>query len=244
MKNRVGETYLTNEGYKITIIEYLRTNNCTIQFENGAILKEKHYSNIKKGKIKNIYHKSVFNIGFLGEGAYKTCIDSKDTKEYTTWKEMLRRCYDNAFLDRHPTYLKCSVDPSWHNFQNFAKWFQQNYIENFDLDKDILTKGNKIYGPDTCCFVPQQINNLFVKSNENRGKYPIGVRKRGKKFNARIKLGNEEKTLGVFLTAETAFKAYKKAKEKQIKEIAALCRSIISNKVYMALINYQVEITD
>jgi hypothetical protein len=43
------------------------------------------------------------------------------------------------------------------------------------LDKDILYKGNKIYSPDTCVFVPQEINALFVKNDANRGDLPIGV---------------------------------------------------------------------
>lgn len=244
MKNRVGERHLTNEGYTITIIEYNGVNNCSIQFEDGIILNNKLYSNIKKGKIKNIYHRSVLNIGFIGEGLHKTSFDNKDTKVYTTWKDMLRRCYYKPFLEKHPTYQKCSVDPSWHNFQNFAGWFHQNHIENYDLDKDILVKGNKIYGPNTCCFVPHQINNLFIKSDGTRGKYPIGVRKRGKKYSARIKIDGYEKSLGEFLSVETAFRAYKKAKEKQIKEIANLCKTIISDKIYQVMINYQVEITD
>lgn len=54
------------------------------------------------------------------------------------------------------------------------------------LDKDILVKGNKIYSPETCCFVPQEINNLFTKRKSCRGTLPIGVKyiKENKKFSA------------------------------------------------------------
>lgn len=37
------------------------------------------------------------------------------------------------------------------------------------LDKDILNKGNKVYCPENCIFVPRRINNLFTKSNRVRG---------------------------------------------------------------------------
>ena len=65
--------------------------------------------------------------------------------------------------------MDCSVYEGWHNFQNFAKWYEDNYYEieeeQMHLDKDILVKGNKVYSPDTCVFVPETINGLFVKSN-------------------------------------------------------------------------------
>ncbi len=50
--------------------------------------------------------------------------------------------------------------------------------------------------------------------------------------------------LGTFETVEDAFNAYKKAKEKCIREYAELHKSEISDKVYNALLNYKVEITD
>ena len=45
-------------------------------------------------------------------------------------------------------YLDVTVCEEWHNFQNFAKWFYENYYEisgeKMRLDKDILIKGNKM----------------------------------------------------------------------------------------------------
>jgi hypothetical protein len=46
------------------------------------------------------------------------------------------------------------------------------------LDKDILVKGNKVYSPDACVFVPQCINILFTKSHKShktKEKLPMGV---------------------------------------------------------------------
>ena len=138
----------------------------------------------------------------------------------------------------------CTVDERWHNFQNFAEWYYDNYIEGYHLDKDILFKGNKIYSPETCCFVPQEINKLFTKRQSKRGDYPIGVISNKKRF---ISIFTKEKKifyLGSFATPEEAFIAYKTEKENRIKEIANKWKGLISDKVYQALINYQVEITD
>lgn len=44
--NRVGEKYKTKEGYEVVITEYFNGSNCTVEFENGVIVK-----NIKKNSL-------------------------------------------------------------------------------------------------------------------------------------------------------------------------------------------------
>lgn len=138
----------------------------------------------------------------------------------------------------------------WHNFQNFAKWFEENYnletMEGWYLDKDILIKGNKIYSSETCCFVPQEINSIFTDRKSCRGELPIGVRlmNRCKKFYAIISVYGKQKIIGSYNTPEEAFEAYKTEKEKYIKEVADKWRKLIDTRVYQALYNHQVEITD
>ena len=238
---RVGEKHITNEGYEIEIIKYFSNINCTIQFKDGLQIKNRQYVSIVKGIIKNPNHKSVLNIGFLGVGDYgsKTHI-----KIYNTWNSMLKRCYYEKYQEKQPTYIGCTVEESWHNFQVFAEWYDKNYIEDFALDKDILSKGNKVYSPETCCFVPKIINNLFTGIRLNRGKYPIGVSKNGNKFRAELNINGEHFILGTFDTPEEAFKAYKVAKEAHLKEMASLWRGRITEQVYKVMINYQVGITD
>jgi hypothetical protein len=50
--------------------------------------------------------------------------------------------------------------------------------------------------------------------------------------------------LGYYKTSEEAFNAYKKAKEAYIKEVAEEWRDSIDSRVYEALTNWVVEITD
>ena len=243
--DRKGERHLTKEGYWVTIIRYIYSKNCDIQFEDGLILYKIEYTKIKNGAIKNPHHLSVYGVGYNGVGKYKTSVDRKRTKEYEKWIGMLERCYDEKSLIKHPTYKDVVVCKEWHNFQVFAQWFEENYKENFELDKDILIKGSKVYSSKTCCLVPQEINSLFTKRNKARGKYPIGITINGNEhYRARLSKNGESFDLGTYLTIEEAFQAYKTAKELWIKEVADKWREQITEPCYEAMYAYQVEITD
>jgi hypothetical protein len=237
--DRTGEKYVTNEGLEITIIECFNNRNCTVRFEDGTILSNRKTGDIKLGKVKNPNLKSVYGVGYLGID-YK-----KSTKIYQTWQGMLKRCYDKKYQVKFPTYICCSVDERWHNFQVFAEWFESNYRENFALDKDILVKGNKVYSPETCAFVPQEINSLFLKRKAKRGSLPIGVRAWKNKFIAHgVNIDGKRTTLGYFDTANESFQAYKIPREHHIKRVAEKWRGKMDERVYDAMINYEIEITD
>lgn len=246
MKNRVGEKFITNKGYNIEIVEYFGAKNCSIKFNDGLILKNIQYDKIKRGKIANPHHRSVYNIGYLGVGNYESTINGIPTRAYKAWSKMMTRSYDKSYQKKGITYINCKVDLKWHNFQNFAKWFESNYINGYVLDKDILIKGNKLYSEHTCCFVPQELNNLFVKRENDRGKYPIGVSEYKGKFTSKLSKYSNTINLGLFDTPILAFDKYKEEKEKYIKELAIdyLKAKRISFEVYFALMNYKVDITD
>ena len=119
-------------------------------------------------------------------------------------------------------------------------------LSGWHLDKDILQKGNKLYSKETCCFVPAEVNLLLIKSDKARGEWPVGVyfNKRDGKFMARLKINGKVKFLGYFTSPEDAFFAYKLAKEAQIKVVAEKWKDQLDERVYQALLNYTVEITD
>lgn len=230
--NRVGETFITNEGYKVTIIEYLSSTDCTIQFENNTVLKNRQYISLQKGSLKNPYHPSVYGVGFVGEGSHKSKINTVKTKSYKCWGRMLERCYSKKFLDKHRTYRGCSVDEKWHNFQIFGEWFEENYVDGWELDKDILFKGNKVYSLETCCFVPKEINLIFSIK-------PASLNTKKSKFVAQIAKNNKKKHLGVFPSKEEADIIYNKHKEEQIRQVAEKWRDFLKGGVYNNLINYK-----
>lgn len=188
-----------------------------------------------------VRHKLIYGIGFNGEGRYNS-VNNKKARD--CWTRMLQRCYDEKFHKKQPTYINCTVDNHWHNFQNFAFWFELYYNKDWVLDKDILIKGNKIYGPDTCCFVPREINNLFTKRKADRGSFPIGVTKNHNKYVCSFRKNKKRFYGGSFSTIQEAFNKYKSEKEKHIKQVAEKWKIFLPNKVYIAMNNYKVEQDD
>ena len=152
-------------------------------------------------------------------------------------------------MERNPSYHDCEVVGDFIYFSKFLKWCEQQKgfgQKGFELDKDILVKGNKVYAPETCCFVPKEINTMFTNSRRCRGAYPVGVyyKKRISKYVSRISNYGEVIHLGNFDTPEEAFQTYKLEKEKHIKEIANKWKDQIDPRVYDALMNWTIEITD
>lgn len=244
MKDRTGEINYNNFGSKMKIIKYRKANDIDILFvEYDCVLKHRKYSDFKNGKVKCPYEKRSWGHGCLGEGEYQIFENGKHTKCYKTWYNMLKRCYSKEFHKLQPTYEKCEVCKEWLNFQNFARWYYENYYqcanEKMQLDKDILVKGNKIYSPHTCVFVPSHINKIFegnlsgIWFDEDRNKWRSYIHVYGKR-----------KHLGRFLTKKEAFEQYKKAKENYIKEIANKYKDEIPYKLYNAMMTYEVNEND
>ena len=110
-------------------------------------------------------------------------------------------------------------------------------MEGWHLDKDILVKGNKIYSSETCCFVPLEINTIFKNDRQK------GYNKTAKgNFIVRVNKLKYRETVGRFNTELEAFQAYKTAKEEYTKEVADKWKGKITEQVYEAMYNYQVEI--
>lgn len=188
----------------------------------------------------------IYGVGIVGEGMYKAGIKFKDkhTKQYSVWINMLERGYTDRFHRMHPTYKCCTVCDEWLNLQIFGKWFDENYIEGFELDKDLLVKGNKLYSPETCCFIPKRVNMLLINNKKIRGSYPIGVSKQRNKFSAHISIKNKLFHLGNYNTVSEAYDVYKKAKEKDIRDRAKEYKGVVSTEVYTALLNYTINEND
>ena len=252
--DKLGEIKYNNFGSKMEIIRFKNKSDIDIYFpQYDWIAEHRYYNDFQKGSIKCPFEPTVYGVGFHGVGKYKSRENGIKTNAYKEWHNMFARCYGN-YKKRNITYEDCHVCEEWHNFQNFAEWYEENYYEiegeKICLDKDILYKGNKIYSPETCVFTPNGINVLFTKSNKARGKYPIGVSKEKTtgKFKAECQKQlcekSESRYLGLYDTPEEAFYIYKIEKEKYIKYVADKYKDKIPENLYNALYKYEVEIND
>lgn len=253
---KLGETIINNQGVRMWIIEYNNCDNVVVEFDN----KEHEtatcsYYSFRTGNVKSRFYPTVYGIGFIGN---ETCLNEEGSdidKSYSVWHSMLNRCQSAKFQERQPAYKGCSICEEWHNYSNFKKWFYENYYEiegqKVALDKDILIKGNKVYSPDTCVFVPQSINNIFRKNYHREEKsITTGVSKVGNKYIAMLSIyypdtkNNRVVKIGSYDNEIEAFDAYKKTKEENIKRIADYYKDKIPKKLYDVMYKYEVKITD
>lgn len=104
--------------------------------------------------------------------------------------------------------------------------------------KVTLTKG--------AAFVHHAINTLFVNGKKNRGDLSLGVFYDQEKNKYRVDMSfmGETIKLGTFDSAEDAFARYKECKEDFIKDIAEQYKDEIPDKVYQAMLNWEIEIDD
>jgi len=173
--------------------------------------------------------KKVYGVGINQKGAYNSY---RDEKAYKLWKSILQRCYSEKSLVKFPTYRGCRVCDEWVYFQNFASWFYGNYIEGFTIDKDILGDG-KLYSPETCCFVPNHINNILNENKKRNKGLPIGVRIQDGKFRVMLTIKNRKKiSVGYFDNKYEAAKAYINAKKDYVEKMAQEYE--LSDKIKMA----------
>ena len=243
LNSMVGKIYQSNNCGKFKVVEYNSSKSVVVEFLDTEYRTTVQKTSILLGQVRDRLVPSLYGIGIIGDTPTKE--NGKFTKLYNAWKGMLERCYTEKSLSKCPTYLGCSVSDNFKNFTFFKEWAEKQVgsdKDGWNLDKDILVRGNKIYSEDTCCFVPKEINLLLVKHDKGRGDYLLGVdyHKNRKQFRARC----SDKHLGWFNTELEAFRAYKQAKEAYIKEVANKWKDQIDPKVYNALMKYEVEITD
>ena len=172
------------------------------------------------------------------------CPNSSSTREYILWKNMLNRCYGKS---KYATYKDCTVSDYFLLYSNFYKWcnLQVGFgNQDFELDKDLLILGNKLYDVELCVFLPTVINTVLNKCTASRGNLPIGVTLSHSKFQSQIRIRGDRIHLGVYSTPEEAFQRYKFVKEKYIKELAEEYKDRIDTRAYVSLLNYTVDITD
>ena len=242
----VRDLYDTNFG-TLEVVEYTNKSKVRVRFIETGYEKFARYDHILNGSVKDNLRPSVFGVGFIGDEVTRT----KEGRplSYKYWVGMLQRAYCKKYKALKNTYIDCTTSENFKSYPYFKEWCERQIgygNKGWALDKDILVKGNKVYSEDVCCFIPPEINSIVVSKKSIRGCYPIGVTKHKKmtSFSSSVSIDGTMKYLGSFSTPEEAFLAYKEAKEQQIKVVANRWKDQIDPRVYDALMNWEVDITD
>ena len=63
----MNQTFTTNEGYNIKIVDYVNSRNVTVEFDNGYRTNAQ-LGSILKGRVSFPFHPSVYGVGCVGVG--------------------------------------------------------------------------------------------------------------------------------------------------------------------------------
>lgn len=245
----LGKTFQSNNYGVFKVIDYTSATNVRIIFLDTGYETITHMGLIKRGEVKDCFKPTVQGFGIVGEESIRDS-SGKVLDSYRKWESMLDKVYGRGCkVDETNPYHSVYISEDFRWFKNFKDWCHEQIgfdMKDWVLDKDILVKGNKIYSPEACCFVPVELNSLLVNNRAVRGSFPVGVYydKSRNKFQSYVQVNGKRKSLGRHQTCVEAFLAYKEAKEIYIKEVANKWKDQIDPRVYEALMNWEVSIND
>jgi len=212
---KIGSIHKTREHGDLEIIKISSSTEVVVRFIDTGYETTTILGNIRKGAVKDKLHPYVLGVGFIGVGEFKGAINGRKTEAYNKWGQMLTRCYSDKYQSKNPAYKGCIVIDEWHNFQNFASWISsQGETNGFELDKDLLFCGNKVYSKETCLMVPRWLNSFTLNKQVSRGDYPVGVSmsKVAGKFTAYCNENGKRIHLGYYHDPEAAHSAWMEKK--------------------------------
>ena len=181
-KIKLGDTFEFNYG-KYEVIDRLNEHwgngerKFVVRFIDTGYEVSTTPTNIKNGRIRDPFYKSVADVGYLGNISHKHFL-------YNRWRSMISRCYSETDKD----YMRYGakgiyVSDEWHCFENYVNdvikldGYDEIKVRNkeLSLDKDILSNNdNRCYSLETCSWVTTFENN---KEQFNRNhKYFEGTR--------------------------------------------------------------------
>jgi len=225
IQDRTGETNLNASGLLMKIVNFRNVHDIDIEFEDGYVAKNRRYNKFKDGSINNPYYCSLHGVGYYGDTSSEIYKKYAGTKAVTMWKGMIKRSFSKLELKHKIAQRSNEVSEDFKCLVNFLKFYDENayYIgEELALDKDLLSlKGRRLYSSETCCLLPDRLNNLINVTHAKQSSEPTGVCKRENgQFGAKVLIDKKPVNLGTFDTPEEAFLAYKTAKEAYVKQVA------------------------
>ena len=150
------------------------------------MVRRKHKTNLNVADLKD--EKGLWIKSYVLDEEYN------QTRSAGLWHSLQKRAVAGGYEQIcTPSYLGCTH--TFSDYQEFTTWCQEQYgYMNREssgvywaLDKDPIVPGNKVYGPDTCCFLPAAINGTLTYTSPGAAnkefRYPIGTYLHGRNGN-------------------------------------------------------------
>ena len=161
----IGQIYTNKRGEEYRIISrYVDTTYYLVEFSETGNLQ---YINGRQPAMALDKSKPfLYDVGYFKcDGEPIFYFESRVKTFYQVWTNMIVRCYKKDDSKQLSPWRDVEVCKEWLNFTNFYKWaITQPFVQNqrWMLDKDLFSpESGKIYSPETCCFLPSQINCQF-----------------------------------------------------------------------------------
>lgn len=240
----VGQVRNTNEGGSFTVVEVVSAKEIYIVHNDEHKHKAKVSADqVRNGIIRNPYFPTLYGVGYMGVGKHKSKIKGVNVPHYSVWTGAIIRCYCPTRQAKRPSYIGCSISKNWLCYQNFAEWYttHESYGLGYELDKDLLVKGNRVYSAETCTMIPREINLAIRTDRIKVSDLPVGVLKtKSGSYTAGTRIKGKDSHIGTFKTLEEASAAYVIAKEAHVKELALEWEDRIEPRAFKALMNWTV----
>lgn len=221
-KNRIGEIFYHPKYGEYSIIAYTNCEEVKIRFKNTGYEYITSYNHIQNLEVRDSFFKGKYD-NYVGAS-------DVDRDAYKTWYNMIYRCHHSQ------GYEDVTVCDEWRDFSIFLKWYNNQYKERgWHLDKDILSHNGRIYSPQTCCFLPPELNTFFEKHKKAKG---YSFNKRRKKYEAYCRERGKYIHLGLYQTPAEARIAYLNYKRNILKELINQYLGRISIELYNAMEKY------
>jgi len=238
-----GSRSINSSGNYLTVLERAdATKSLYRVLLDSGITQIMGSKEIRNGKWKDNMSPTLYGIGFIGDGVHMSKVGGTNTSTYDVWRGIMRRCYDVNLKSHYPTYggAGITVAEDWHNFQNFAEWYQVECLKlpdiKLNIDKDL--KGGKIYSPDNCVLLPYKLNNFITNSKTDGGL--VGYTKpRSTKYTITLSILGKQHYIGEFPNQEEGDYIYRVLREWTYTRLGYMyhARGMISDEVLNLLSN-------
>ena len=146
MKECVGKVLSSTNYGDFKIIKYVSAKEILVKFLKTGTEVWCTRKNAFEGGVKDKYFPTICGVGYYGNALPKRS-HPKIERAYSVWFKMLIRCYD-ARIKQVKNYSDCSVSEYFASFEHFSTWYLSQVgsdQNNWQLDKDLLVKGNRVY---------------------------------------------------------------------------------------------------